>query len=64
MDVDAWLAAALADADARGLPDLKPLLETLARGTRTLRAADADFGHPVSGRDPSAEEPAAEAPQP
>lgn len=40
MTVDDWLAMALADADRRGLPDLKPLLETLARATRTLRAAD------------------------
>jgi hypothetical protein len=51
MDVDAWLAAALADAEARGLPDLKPLLETLARSTRALRAADVDFGHPARVRD-------------
>jgi hypothetical protein len=40
MTVDAWLEAALADADARGLPELKPLLEGLARMTRVLRAAD------------------------
>ena len=39
MDVDAWLAAALADADRRGLPELKPLLETLARSTAALREA-------------------------
>ena len=32
--------AAVADADRRGLPDLKPLLETLARATEALRAAD------------------------
>lgn len=40
MTVDTWLAAALADADRRGLPDVKPLLEGLARATRALRAAD------------------------
>ncbi len=40
MTVDAWLAAALADADARGLPELKPLLTSLAAATRALRAAD------------------------
>lgn len=40
MDVDSWLAAAIADAERRGLPGLKPLLETLARSTRALRAAD------------------------
>jgi len=38
--VDAWLKAASADADARGLPELKQLLETLARATAALRAAD------------------------
>jgi hypothetical protein len=41
MNVDTWLQAALADAERRGLPDLKPLLEALARATRLLR--DADF---------------------
>lgn len=39
--IDAWLAAACADADRRGLPELKPLLESLARSTAALRAADA-----------------------
>lgn len=38
--VQAWLAAAIADAEARGLPELKTLLETLARSTEALRAAD------------------------
>ena len=38
---ESWLAAALADAERRGLPALKPLLETLARSTAALRAADA-----------------------
>ena len=38
--IEAWLAAAIADADRRGLPDLKPLLEGLARSTENLRAAD------------------------
>lgn len=59
MDVDAWLAAAVADAEARGLPELKPLLETLARGTRALRDADADFGHPARARDEVTREPEA-----
>lgn len=40
MTVDAWLKAACADADARGLPALKPLLEALARATESLRRAD------------------------
>jgi hypothetical protein len=38
--LDAWLAAASADADHRGLPELKPLLVTLARSTAALRTAD------------------------
>ena len=40
MDVDAWLAAAIADAERRGLGELKPMLETLARSLTALRAAD------------------------
>jgi hypothetical protein len=40
MTIDAWLQAAVADAERRGLADLKPILETLARATTTLRAAD------------------------
>ncbi len=38
--LDAWLQAALADADRRGLPELKPMIEALARSTKALRAAD------------------------
>ena len=40
MQIDAWLRAAIDDAERRGLPELKPLLEALARSTRALRAAD------------------------
>jgi hypothetical protein len=40
MDVPAWLAKVTADAEARGLPELKPLLETLARSTQALRDWD------------------------
>jgi hypothetical protein len=40
MRVDAWLASAVADAERRGLPELKPLLEGLAQSLATLRAAD------------------------
>jgi hypothetical protein len=36
----AWLEAALADADRRGLRELKPLIESLAVSTEALRAAD------------------------
>ena len=40
MTVESWLEAAIRDADARGLAELKPLLEALAEATRALRAAD------------------------
>jgi hypothetical protein len=40
MTIQAWLQAALADAERRGLPELKPILETLAKATKALRAAD------------------------
>ena len=54
MRVADWLARAVADAEARGLPALKPLLETLARSTQALRDADAAFAHPAvpPGPDP------------
>jgi hypothetical protein len=48
MDITAWLAHATADADARGLPELKPLLETLSRSTQALRDADGEFLHPAA----------------
>ncbi len=40
MTVEGWLHAVMADAERRGLPDLIPILETLARATAALRAAD------------------------
>ena len=40
MTIESWLQAANADAERRGLPALKPILETLARATRALREAD------------------------
>jgi hypothetical protein len=40
MTIDAWLKAACDDAERRGLPELKPLLETLARAMALLRDAD------------------------
>ncbi len=47
MTLSAWLEAALADAEARQLPALRPLLENLARSSAALRAADwnADASH-------------------
>lgn len=38
-DLARWLAAAVADAEARGLPELRPLLEGLAVSTAALRRA-------------------------
>ena len=40
MTIHAWLDAAILDAERRGLPELKPLLEALAKATSALRAAD------------------------
>jgi hypothetical protein len=40
MTIKTWLEMATQDTDRRGLPALKPLLETLARATATLRTAD------------------------
>ena len=42
MTIEAWLRSAIEDAERRGLPGLKPLLETLAKSTEALRKADAD----------------------
>lgn len=47
MTIEAWLQAAIADAEKRGLPDLKPILEALARSTQALRSAD--FNDDASG---------------
>jgi len=44
VSVARWLAAAVADADRRGLPELRPLLEGLAQATITLRSADWNEG--------------------
>ena len=48
MTVDDWLRSAIADAERRGLPELKPLLETFAQALRALRAAD--FNERADGR--------------
>jgi hypothetical protein len=47
MTIESWLQAAIADAGKRGLPELKPILETLAKATAVLRAAD--FNDDASG---------------
>jgi hypothetical protein len=53
MQVDDWLAAAIADAERRGLPQMKPLLEALARSTAALRRADAELRAADSIRPPA-----------
>ena len=40
MTVEAWLQAAIADAERRGLDGLKPILESLARSTAALRETE------------------------
>jgi hypothetical protein len=40
MTIKLWLDHAVQDAERRGLPALKPLLETLARATTSLRMAE------------------------
>jgi hypothetical protein len=47
MTIEHWLKAALADAEKRGLPELKPLLEGLAQSMKALRAAA--FGGEANG---------------
>jgi hypothetical protein len=39
MTVEDWLRGAMADAERRGLGELVPILETLARSTAALREA-------------------------
>jgi hypothetical protein len=51
MTVESWLAAAIADAERRGLAPLKPLLETLARSTSALRAADSTYQEAAPSED-------------
>ena len=52
MTIDAWLQACIADAERRGLPQLAPLLETLAQATRALR--EGDFNETAAGSSPPA----------
>jgi len=41
--IKSWLDNATHDAERRGLPALRPLLEALARSTSALRSADWNF---------------------
>ena len=40
MTIAEWLAQAKADAEKRGMPELGPMLDGLAKATEQLRAAD------------------------
>lgn len=40
MEIEEWLKGAVQDAERRGLAELKPLLEALARSTAALREED------------------------
>jgi hypothetical protein len=53
MTVESWLASAVADAERRGLPALKPLLETLARSTEALRHAASEITENQPGPGPA-----------
>jgi hypothetical protein len=56
--VTTWLARAVADAKARDLPQLEPLLEALARSLQALRDADSEFVHPaLPSADPNPRSP-------
>ena len=43
MTIKTWLDVSSQDAERHGLAAVKPLLETLARATATLRSADWNF---------------------
>jgi hypothetical protein len=55
-DVAAWLAHASADAAARGLAPLIPMLEALARSTEALRDADPQLTRAAAVPDHDADE--------
>jgi len=52
MTVKIWLENAAQDADRRGLPALRPLLEALARATSALRTADWNLDATGTGDEP------------
>ena len=56
MNIDDWLRAACADAEKRGLGELRPLLESLARSTTALRQADTTPDAPATDARTDAEE--------
>ena len=62
MTIETWLQNAVADAERRGLPELKPILEALAKATTALR--DADFNVSASNEQrATSNEPRAASPE-
>jgi len=55
MTVEDWLQSAVADAERRGLPELKPLLEALAKAVTAVRAADFNLNASTDRRVPGDE---------
>jgi hypothetical protein len=51
--IKTWLDHAVQDAERRGLPTLRPLLEALARSTSALRSADWNFDATGEGDPPA-----------
>jgi hypothetical protein len=51
MTLESWLQSAAADAERRGLPELRSALEALAHSTALLRAAD--FNNHANGEQSS-----------
>jgi hypothetical protein len=62
MTVKVWLEMAIHDAERRGLPELKPLLEGLAKATSSLRTAE--WNADASGEFVSDADPASRIPDP
>lgn len=52
MTIDAWLQGAVADAERRGLSELKPLLEALAKAVSAVRAGDFNLNASTDPRAP------------
>ncbi len=50
MEITDWLQAAIADAERRGLAELRPLLQNLAQATDILRRADWNGDDPIRFR--------------